>query len=103
MDVLVTIFHTLISFLLIIAVLLQSGKGGGLASSIGGGTGDGQEAEDEVEHRVGHPLSVDGAERASDCEQRQQGECELFEQGAGAQTVLVGAGDRWSINFCDFR
>ena len=37
MDVLVTIFHTLISFLLIIAVLLQSGKGGGLASSIGGG------------------------------------------------------------------
>ena len=36
-DVLVTIFHTLISFLLIIAVLLQSGKGGGLASSIGGG------------------------------------------------------------------
>ena len=37
LDVLVTIFHTLISFLLIIAVLLQSGKGGGLASSIGGG------------------------------------------------------------------
>ena len=36
-DVLVTIFHTLISFLLIIAVLMQSGKGGGLASSIGGG------------------------------------------------------------------
>ena len=37
LDVLITIFHTLISFLLIIAVLMQSGKGGGLASSIGGG------------------------------------------------------------------
>lgn len=37
LDVLVTIFHTLISFMLIIAVLMQSGKGGGLAASIGGG------------------------------------------------------------------
>lgn len=36
-DVIFTIFHTLLCFVLIIAVLMQSGKGGGLASSIGGG------------------------------------------------------------------
>ena len=37
LDTIVTIFHTVLCFLLIITVLLQSGKGGGLASSIGGG------------------------------------------------------------------
>lgn len=32
-----TFIHVIICFLLVVAVLLQSGKGGGLASSIGGG------------------------------------------------------------------
>ena len=37
MTILLTILHVLIAALLIIAVLLQSGKGAGLASSLGGG------------------------------------------------------------------
>ena len=37
MMVLLTILHVLIAALLILAVLLQSGKGAGLASSLGGG------------------------------------------------------------------
>ena len=37
MIVLLTIVHVLIAILLIVAVLLQSGKGGGLAASVGGG------------------------------------------------------------------
>ena len=37
MIVLLTILHVLIAILLIVAVLLQSGKGGGLAASVGGG------------------------------------------------------------------
>ena len=37
MIVLLTILHVLIAILLIVAVLMQSGKGGGLAASVGGG------------------------------------------------------------------
>ena len=37
MNILLTILHVLIAALLILAVLLQSGKGAGLASSLGGG------------------------------------------------------------------
>lgn len=37
MVVFLTIFHVLICLLLVAAVLMQSGKGGGLAGSIGGG------------------------------------------------------------------
>ncbi|MEW6751143.1 MAG: preprotein translocase subunit SecG [Candidatus Latescibacterota bacterium] len=37
MGILLTIIHVLVCFLLVLAVLLQSGKGGGLAASIGGG------------------------------------------------------------------
>ena len=37
MDILITILHLLICIFLILAILLQSGKGGGLASSLGGG------------------------------------------------------------------
>ena len=37
MVILLTIIHVLICLLLVVAVLLQSGKGGGLAGSIGGG------------------------------------------------------------------
>jgi preprotein translocase subunit SecG len=37
MEILVTIFHVLVCVLLVLVVLLQSGKGGGLASAIGGG------------------------------------------------------------------
>jgi preprotein translocase subunit SecG len=37
MDILLTILHVLICLLLIVAVLLQAGKGGGLASALGGG------------------------------------------------------------------
>ena len=36
-EILFTIFHVLISLLLVVTVLLQSGKGGGLAGAIGGG------------------------------------------------------------------
>ena len=36
-EILFTIFHVLISLLLVVTVLLQSGKGGGLAGSLGGG------------------------------------------------------------------
>jgi preprotein translocase subunit SecG len=36
---LLTIVHVLICALLVVAVLMQSGKGGGLAGSIGGGLG----------------------------------------------------------------
>ena len=36
-EILFTIFHVLVSLLLVLAVLLQAGKGGGLAGSIGGG------------------------------------------------------------------
>ena len=39
MIALLTIVHVLICLLLVIAVLMQSGKGGGLAGSIGGGLG----------------------------------------------------------------
>jgi len=39
MDILITILHVLICIFLIIAVLLQAGKGGGLASALGGGMG----------------------------------------------------------------
>ena len=38
-EILFTIVHVLVCMLLIGAVLLQSGKGGGLAGSIGGGMG----------------------------------------------------------------
>ena len=37
MIVLLTILHVLIALLLVVAVLMQSGKGGGLAASVGGG------------------------------------------------------------------
>jgi len=37
MVILLTIIHVLIAILLILAVLLQAGKGGGLAASLGGG------------------------------------------------------------------
>jgi len=37
MLILITILHVLVSLFLILAVLLQSGKGGGLAAAIGGG------------------------------------------------------------------
>ena len=37
MTALLTVIHVVICVLLIIAVLLQSGKGGGLAASVGGG------------------------------------------------------------------
>jgi preprotein translocase subunit SecG len=37
MMILITIVHVLVSALLVGAVLIQSGKGGGLAGSIGGG------------------------------------------------------------------
>ncbi len=37
MMILMTILHVLICILLVIVVLLQSGKGGGLASSVAGG------------------------------------------------------------------
>ena len=37
MTILLTIIHVLIAVLLILAVLLQAGKGGGLAASLGGG------------------------------------------------------------------
>lgn len=37
MQILLTIIHIFVCFLLVGAVLLQSGKGGGLASSLGGG------------------------------------------------------------------
>ena len=37
MILLLTIVHILVCLLLVMAVLLQSGKGGGLASAIGGG------------------------------------------------------------------
>ena len=37
MNIVLTILHVLIAALLILAVLLQSGKGAGLASSLGGG------------------------------------------------------------------
>ena len=37
MDIFLTVLHVLIAALLILAVLLQSGKGAGLASSLGGG------------------------------------------------------------------
>ncbi len=36
-EILFTIFHVLICLLLVVTVLLQAGKGGGLAGSIGGG------------------------------------------------------------------
>ena len=36
-EILFTIFHVLICVLLVVTVLLQAGKGGGLAGSIGGG------------------------------------------------------------------
>ena len=36
-SILFTIFHVLICVLLVLAVLVQAGKGGGLASSFGGG------------------------------------------------------------------
>ena len=39
MDVVVNIFHVTICLLLIITVLLQAGKGGGLAGALGGGLG----------------------------------------------------------------
>ena len=39
MEILVTIFHIIIAFFLVLSVLLQSGKGGGLAGSLGGGMG----------------------------------------------------------------
>ena len=39
MIALLTIVHVFICVLLVIAVLMQSGKGGGLAGSIGGGLG----------------------------------------------------------------
>jgi preprotein translocase subunit SecG len=41
MGAVVIIFHVLVAFLLVVAVLLQAGKGGGLAGSIGGGMGGG--------------------------------------------------------------
>lgn len=41
MEILVTIIHALVAFLLVITILLQSGKGGGLAGSLGGGGMDG--------------------------------------------------------------
>jgi preprotein translocase subunit SecG len=37
MTILLTILHVLVCVLLVVAVLLQSGKGGGLAASVGGG------------------------------------------------------------------
>ncbi len=37
MYILLNIIHVLVCLLLVVAVLLQSGKGGGLASAIGGG------------------------------------------------------------------
>ena len=39
MIALLTVIHVLICIVLIVAVLMQSGKGGGLAGSIGGGLG----------------------------------------------------------------
>ena len=36
-EILFTIFHVLVCVLLVVTVLLQAGKGGGLAGSIGGG------------------------------------------------------------------
>ena len=39
MEILLTIIHTLICVFLMLAVLLQAGKGGGLAGAIGGGLG----------------------------------------------------------------
>ena len=36
-EILFTVFHVLICVLLVVTVLLQAGKGGGLAGSIGGG------------------------------------------------------------------
>jgi preprotein translocase subunit SecG len=39
MTILLTILHVLVCLLLVLAVLLQSGKGGGLAASLGGGLG----------------------------------------------------------------
>jgi preprotein translocase subunit SecG len=39
MIVFLTILHILICLFLVLAVLLQSGKGGGLAASLGGGLG----------------------------------------------------------------
>ena len=36
-EILFTIFHVLICLLLVVTVLMQAGKGGGLAGSIGGG------------------------------------------------------------------
>jgi preprotein translocase subunit SecG len=36
-EILFTIFHVLVCLLLVVTVLLQAGKGGGLAGSIGGG------------------------------------------------------------------
>ena len=37
-EILFTIFHVLICLFLVVTVLLQAGKGGGLAGSIGGGS-----------------------------------------------------------------
>ena len=37
MTIFLTIVHVLVCVLLIVAVLIQSGKGGGLAASVGGG------------------------------------------------------------------
>ena len=39
MTILLTVLHILICLFLVLAVLLQSGKGGGLAASLGGGLG----------------------------------------------------------------
>jgi preprotein translocase subunit SecG len=39
MIILLTTLHVLVCVLLVLAVLLQSGKGGGLAASLGGGLG----------------------------------------------------------------
>ena len=41
MLIILTVIHVLIAILLIIGVLLQKGKGGGLAASVGGGLSSG--------------------------------------------------------------
>ena len=37
MDIVITVVHVLVCIFLVIAVLMQSGKGGGLAGALGGG------------------------------------------------------------------
>ena len=63
-EILFTIFHVLICVLLVVTVLLQAGKGGGLAGSIGGGLASSSvlggpyrsHVSDQGHDRFGHDL-----------------------------------------------